>query len=322
MANELFRLQESQIKALGEAKAWALVICGFLRKFFAELREDCPHQVADAIAGLLGYRSDNPLPERLETIGFFINQVGIPVKVPRFVCGKTVSVRSTNCPSAHEGAVRFWDEIRGFLFHKIGELCPELGLAPAPFDVGVGLMPHCENLRRGLGEALEYGVDGLMDAIERESQAAMEVCNANLVSAVAGRTEHDERKSEGNGGADSTRKQPPTDPNVKRKEVMDGLEPADRKAYLAFQYAEKMAEKQLQDHEAYDWLKENGIETDKSDVGELADYDLRTFETWAKQLRNARKPLGEQKYTRRAGRGKGRSIVTGQEIECPGRDGR
>ena len=143
----------------------------------------------------------------------------------------------------------------------------------------------------------------------------MEVCNASAFAAVAGRTEHDERKSEGNGGAGSTPGQPATDPNVKRREVLEGLQPADRKAYLAYQYAETMAEKRLQDREAYDWLKENGIDANKGDVGELADYKLPAFDTWAKQLRKARKPLGEQKYTRRAGRATGRSIVAGKEIE-------
>ncbi len=75
------------------------------------------------------------------------------------------------------------------------------------------------------------------------------------------------------------------------------------------------AGKRPQDREAYDWLKENGIDADKGDVGELADYRLPAFDTWGKQLRNARKPLGEQKYTRRGGRPTGRSIVAGKEIE-------
>jgi hypothetical protein len=123
------------------------------------------------------------------------------------------------------------------------------------------------------------------------------------------------KQSEGNGGASPTPEQPATDPNVKRKEVLEGLQPADRKAYLAYQYAETMAEKRLQDREAYDWLKEHRIDASKGDVGELADYGLPAFDTWGKQLRNARKPLGEQKYTRRGGRRAGRSIVAGKEIE-------
>jgi hypothetical protein len=63
------------------------------------------------------------------------------------------------------------------------------------------------------------------------------------------------------------------------------------------------------------YSRENGIDTDKGDVGELADYELPASDTWSRQLRNARKPLGEQKYTRRAGRAAGRSIVAGKEIE-------
>ena len=99
-----------------------------------------------------------------------------------------------------------------------------------------------------------------------------------------------------------------------RKAILANLQPADRKAYLANQYAETMAGKQLQDHEAYDWLKENGIDTDKGDVGELADYNWPSFDSWSKQLRNARNPLGEQKYTRRKGRAAGKSIVRADEV--------
>lgn len=96
---------------------------------------------------------------------------------------------------------------------------------------------------------------------------------------------------------------------------MDGLQPADRKAYLSFVYAESKVGKRLEDYEAHQWLKGHGIDTDKGDVGELTDYTLPAFDTWSRQLRNARGPLGEQKYTRRAERPTGRSIVSGREIE-------
>ena len=93
------------------------------------------------------------------------------------------------------------------------------------------------------------------------------------------------------------------------------MEPAVRKAYLAFQYAESKVERALEDREGYDWLKENSIDQDKGDVGELADYTLPAFDTWSRQLREARKALGEQKYTPRTGRAVGASIVKGDEIE-------
>ena len=323
MASELYRLQESQITALGEAEWWALTIYGWLHKFFAGLRENRPpHRFADAIEKLLGYQDDNYPPKelgtRLATIGFFINQVRIPVEVPWFACRENVSVLSSNCDSAHSGALRLWDGIRCFLQHEVLQLCPELGLAVAPRDAARCLMPHCDNLRRDLGNAFEFDLDGLADAIKRESQAAMEVCNASAFAAVAGRTEHDERKGEENGGVGSAREQPEADPNTQRREILERMKPAARRAYFSFHYVATRLERQpdrLQDREAYDWLKKNGIDADKGDVGELSDYRLRAFGTWVRQLRKAREPLGEQKYTRRAGRDTGRSIVAGKEIE-------
>jgi hypothetical protein len=124
-------------------------------------------------------------------------------------------------------------------------------------------------------------------------------------------------QSEGIGGVGSTPEQPTTDHNVKRKQVLKGLQPADRKAYLSFVYAESKVGKRLEDHEAHEWLTENGIDTDKGDLGELADYELPAFETWTRQIREARNALDEQKYTSRAGR-EGRSIVERNRVEYQG----
>jgi hypothetical protein len=97
--------------------------------------------------------------------------------------------------------------------------------------------------------------------------------------------------------------------------TLDDLEPADQKAYLAFQCAESKAGKKLEDREAHDLLKEEGIPDRAGDKGKLIDYRLPSFDTWAKQLRNARKALGEQKYKRRGRARIGRSIVAGDQIE-------
>jgi hypothetical protein len=93
------------------------------------------------------------------------------------------------------------------------------------------------------------------------------------------------------------------------------LEPAVRKAYLSFHYAETIAGRQIAYREAYDWLHENGIDPSKDDFAESTDYELPSFDTWGRQVREARKALGEQKYSRRAGRATGSSIVRGDEIE-------
>jgi len=127
----------------------------------------------------------------------------------------------------------------------------------------------------------------------------------------AAKTEQGERK----GGADAVGEKPALNSELDWATILAGLKPSDRKAYLAYQYAETMVGRRLQDREAYDWLEENGIDTSRGDVGELADYELPAFDTWAKQLRNARKPLGEQKYTRRGGRAAGKSIVAGKDVE-------
>ena len=116
-------------------------------------------------------------------------------------------------------------------------------------------------------------------------------------------------------GAESTPAQPAIASGANREAVLRELQPAVRKAYLACQYAESKAGKGLEDREAHKLLEDEGIPTDKGDLGELADYELPAFDTWSRQVRAARQPLGEQKYTPRAGRSTGRSVVSGRRIE-------
>jgi hypothetical protein len=115
-----------------------------------------------------------------------------------------------------------------------------------------------------------------------------------------------ETEDPGDGGAKT---------QARREELVQQMEPAVRLAYLAFCYAESKAEKSLQDLEALNLLREDGIAEGAGERGELADYRLPAYATWARYLREARRLLGENKYTRRAGRPTGRSIVKGDQIE-------
>jgi hypothetical protein len=94
-----------------------------------------------------------------------------------------------------------------------------------------------------------------------------------------------------------------------REALIQMMSSSVRVAYLAFAYAESKAGKQLQDQEAYELLHEEGIPEGAGSRGELTEYELPAFDTWSRQLREARKALGEQKYSRRRGRSHGMSIV-------------
>jgi len=89
---------------------------------------------------------------------------------------------------------------------------------------------------------------------------------------------------------------------------------ADKKAYFTYAYAETNLG-HVTDKRAYEWLKDNGLPDEVQSpelANELAGYELPAFPTWAKQVRNARKVLGEQKYEKRADKKPGRSIVSGR----------
>ncbi|MCC6127400.1 MAG: hypothetical protein IT426_20775 [Pirellulales bacterium] len=148
-------------------------------------------------------------------------------------------------------------------------------------------------------------------ALTSLEEATLTEAEQRLPAKVDAKVEH----GEGNGGVGLGSEQSVITSRADRGAILRGLQPADRKAYLSFQYAESKVGKKLEDREAYDILNEEDIPTDEGDLGELVDYKLPAFGTWAKQLRNARKPLGDQKYTCRGGRTAGQSIVSGREIE-------
>jgi hypothetical protein len=102
---------------------------------------------------------------------------------------------------------------------------------------------------------------------------------------------------------------------LSRERLIGELKPSEQKAYYAFEYAVSKTGKSLTDQEAHDLLTEEGIPEGVGDRAVLTDYHLPDFVTWSRQLRTARAKLQEQKYTRRAGRPHGSSIVRGDQIE-------
>ncbi len=110
------------------------------------------------------------------------------------------------------------------------------------------------------------------------------------------------------GQADQTQPQKPAvsgdDGEGKPAQYENSLErckPSARKAYYSFKLAEAKAARRLQDREAWDLLHEN--DWSESFTGELEDYQFPTlFDTWARQLREARNATNERKYTPRTRR--------------------
>jgi hypothetical protein len=94
-----------------------------------------------------------------------------------------------------------------------------------------------------------------------------------------------------------------------RTKVWKDLKPCERKAYLSWRYAEGEVERGLEDRAAYDFLKENGIEPNGTDLGELTNYELPPFDTWCSYVIKARGRLHENKNKSRGRPRKTRSIV-------------
>jgi hypothetical protein len=101
-----------------------------------------------------------------------------------------------------------------------------------------------------------------------------------------------------------------------REAVLRELEPADQKAYYTYAYAE-MNLGTATGRQAYGWLTANGLPDEDSPklAKVLTGYKLPSFATWSRQVRTARKALGEQKHTQRAGRSLGGSVVPASDLD-------
>jgi hypothetical protein len=214
MADKLYGLLESQIAALWDAQVYATAVCEWVGRLFVGIRDDRlevgPYRpVLPAIGELLDPHRIDLLLKRLETIGFLIEKVRIPVEVPSSgPFGENVSIHPmAKCPSAHRGAVMLWNTVHPFLSHKVFDLFPELGLAFDVRDAACKLVDrHWETLRKDLADVVQFDCETLKDAISRESQAAKEICNASLIAAVAGSAPSAAKMGdgEGNGGPDDS----------------------------------------------------------------------------------------------------------------------
>lgn len=190
MAEKLWGLQKRQIEALQHAKVEAIAVCEWAGRLFEAVRDNRPGWSCYAVEHLLDRRNGDRLSQSLRAVDVFVARASIPVEVPWTPMARTLSVHSMKrIPSAHRGAVTLWTALNGFLFRRLSQLCPEVGLVFDCRHAADNLVDrHWETLRRDLTDVAQFDCEGLEDAIRRESQAAMEVCNTKLISAVASPT--------------------------------------------------------------------------------------------------------------------------------------
>ncbi len=148
-----------------------------------------------------------------------------------------------------------------------------------------------------------------LDDLANSASAAIEIC----LSSMAPDTKMP-LKEPPEVAASTTEAGEPKGP-AKQPKISDVLMPCETKAYSLFQYAEDQTERRLQDREAYDWLNENGWP--EGLFAGASDYELPTFDTWAKHVRVARNAHGTSKRRRRAPSTTTRSVIRQQDLDSP-----
>ena len=180
-----------------------------------------------------------------------------------------------------------------------------------------GLDPKSDDWYHG---CLSFGLNIVLDLVE-DLRSVSVIVQQRCPLPQPGTASQD--KGTGGGCATSERVagsapvQPAVSSDPTWEALLGTMEPADQKAYYTYAYAESKLETTT-DCQAYEWLKDNGLpdETDSPELAKaLAGYKPPSFATWSKQLRNARRVLGQQKHTRRAVRSSGGTIVPAAEVD-------
>ncbi len=148
-------------------------------------------------------------------------------------------------------------------------------------------------LRTKYGDFIELLKSGLLNERPNPTQddAAMSPANASNAATSLAKTTP---KSEDPIGTSNTRE------TQNSAQSLESIKPSERQAYYSYKLAEAKAERRLEDQQAYDFLAENDLSEHFG--GDLVDYQLPAFATWARQLRTARKATNERKYTPRTHR--------------------
>ncbi|MGA2032942.1 MAG: hypothetical protein ABSG68_11835 [Thermoguttaceae bacterium] len=176
-----------QIKELQNAKEQACVICMAAEQLFKAVEDDDSLLAPMGIAGLLGPQNLNGLEESLQAVGFLIDPVRIRVTVPGIPPTTTRSAWGTlKSYSAHQAAWVLGHALSRFLTEKLSQLPPDRDMAADSAVAAHELVKgHWTTLRRNLADVSQFDVEAVIDALCRESQAAMENCNAKQASGGA-----------------------------------------------------------------------------------------------------------------------------------------
>jgi len=189
--NRVYEFHQREVDDLKTAVVYTRAVCTNLKRLLEGIRDNQPHWAAPAIREFLDPNSKSYLVDKVDHL---IDPVGVPVKVPRRAkvhrgsdgihieekFPLTCEMREE--PLAHRAAWVVRDTFVTYLWSVWRRGNPTFIYTD---DVGAAtdelVKSRWQEIRNELQAFVDYDCDGLRQAVEAESKAAMELCRKSIV---------------------------------------------------------------------------------------------------------------------------------------------
>lgn len=193
-SNRVYDFHQQEVDNLKASAVYTLGVCNNLKRMLEGIRDDQPHWAARAISELLN--PNYQCKSYVDKVDHLIAPVSVPVNVPRRMkmhrgpdgihyekmFPLTIELREE--PLAHRAAWAIHDTVVRYLWSVWRRGNPTLVCCDALKATNELVGPRWQEIREQLRAFVDYDCDGLRQAVEAESSAAISRCRQTIVGDV------------------------------------------------------------------------------------------------------------------------------------------
>ena len=189
--NRVYDFHQQEVDNLKAAAVYTLAVCDNLKRMLEGIRDDQPRLAARAISELLD--PNYQCKSYVDKVDHLIAPLNVPVNVPRrtkmhhgpdgihYEDKFPLVIEMREEPLAHLAAWVIHDTVVSYLWSAWRRGNPTLIFCDAIKATDELVGPRWQEIRQELRAFVDYDCDGLRQAVEAESNAAMERCRLSIV---------------------------------------------------------------------------------------------------------------------------------------------
>ena len=190
--NRVYDFHQQEIDNLKAAAIYTLAVCDNLKRMLEGIRDDQPRQAARAISELLD--PNYQFKSYVDKVDHLIAPVSVPVNVPlrtkmhhgpdgiHYEKKFPLTIELREEPLAHRAAWALHDTVVTYLWSVWRRGNPTLVFCDTLTATDELVGPRWQDIRAELRAFVDYDSDDLRQAVEAESNAAMERCRLSIVA--------------------------------------------------------------------------------------------------------------------------------------------